>query len=37
MPVGVQLIGPPLHLDSKTIALAQAIEADIRGFVAPEL
>ena len=36
LPVGAQLIGP-LHGDSKTLALAQAIEADIRGFTAPDL
>jgi amidase len=36
LPVGAQLIGP-LHGDSRTIALAQAIEADIRGFTAPDL
>jgi amidase len=35
-PVGAQLIGP-LHGDSKTIALAQAIEENVRGFVAPDL
>ena len=36
MPVGAQLIGP-LNGDAKTLALAQAIEDDIRGFVGPDL
>jgi amidase len=35
LPVGAQLIGP-LNGDGKTLALAQAIEEDIRGFEAPE-
>ena len=34
LPVGVQLIGP-LNGDSKTLALAQAIEENVRGFTAP--
>ncbi len=34
LPVGVQLIGPA-NGDSKTLALAQAIDDNIRGFVAP--
>ena len=36
LPVGAQLIGP-LNGDAKTLALAQAIEDDIRGFAAPQL
>ena len=36
LPVGAQLIGP-LHGDSRTLALAQAIEENIRGFTAPDL
>lgn len=35
-PVGAQLIGP-LSGDGKTLALAQAIDENIRGFVAPLL
>jgi len=34
LPVGVQLIGPRGG-DSKTLAVAQAIDENIRGFVAP--
>jgi amidase len=34
LPVGAQLIGP-LNGDAKTLALAQAIDENIRGFVAP--
>ena len=34
LPVGAQLIGP-LGGDSKTLALAQAIDENIRGFTAP--
>jgi amidase len=36
LPVGVQLIGPH-NGDAKTLALAQAIEENIRGFLAPDL
>jgi amidase len=36
LPVGVQLIGP-LNGDAKTLALAQAIEENVRGFSPPEL
>jgi amidase len=36
LPVGVQLIGP-LNGDARTLALAQAIEENVRGFSAPEL
>ena len=36
LPVGAQLIGP-LNGDGKTLALAQAIDETIRGFVAPPL
>lgn len=36
LPVGVQLIGP-LHGDARMLALAQAIEENVRGFVAPEM
>ena len=36
LPVGVQLIGP-LNGDAKTLALAQAIEENVRGFTAPQL
>jgi amidase len=36
MPVGAQLIGP-LNGDSKTLALAQAIEDNIRGFTPPPM
>ena len=36
LPVGAQLIGP-LNGDAKTLALAQAIEDNIRGFEAPEI
>jgi amidase len=36
LPVGAQLIGP-LNGDAKTLALAQAIEENIRGFIAPEM
>lgn len=35
LPVGAQLIGP-LRGDARTLALAQAIDEDVRGFVAPE-
>lgn len=34
LPVGVQLIGP-LNGDSRMLALAQAIEENVRGFTAP--
>jgi amidase len=34
LPVGAQLIGP-LNGDGKTLALAQAIDEQIRGFVSP--
>ena len=36
LPVGVQLIGP-LNGDARMLALAQAIEENVRGFVAPEM
>ena len=36
LPVGVQLIGP-LNDDASTLALAQAIEDEVGGFVAPEM
>ena len=36
LPVGVQLIGP-LNGDAKTLALAQAIEENVRGFSPPPL
>jgi amidase len=36
LPVGAQLIGP-LGGDAKTLALAQAIDETIRGFVAPPI
>jgi len=36
MPVGVQLIGPPGG-DARTLAIAQAIDENVRGFVAPDL
>ncbi|HEX4711642.1 amidase family protein, partial [Phenylobacterium sp.] len=36
LPVGVQLIGP-LNGDGRMLALAQAIEENVRGFTAPEL
>jgi amidase len=36
LPVGVQLIGP-LNGDAKTLALAQAIEENVRGFTAPPM
>lgn len=36
LPVGVQLIGP-LNGDAKTLALAQAIEENLRGFTAPPM
>jgi amidase len=36
LPVGVQLIGP-LNGDSRMLALAQAIEENVRGFTAPEM
>jgi amidase len=36
LPVGAQLIGP-LNGDAKTLALAQAIDENIRGFVAPPM
>jgi amidase len=35
LPVGVQLIGP-LNGDARMLALAQAIEENVRGFIAPE-
>jgi amidase len=35
LPVGAQLIGP-LRGDARTLALAQAIDEDLRGFAAPE-
>jgi amidase len=35
LPVGVQLIGP-LNGDARMLALAQAIEENVRGFTAPE-
>jgi amidase len=36
LPVGAQLIGP-LNGDGKTLALAQAIDENIRGFAAPPI
>jgi amidase len=36
LPVGAQLIGP-IGGDAKTLAIAQAIDENVRGFVAPEL
>jgi len=36
LPVGAQLIGPHAG-DAKTLAIAQAIDENIRGFVSPEL
>jgi Asp-tRNA(Asn)/Glu-tRNA(Gln) amidotransferase A subunit family amidase len=36
MPVGVQLIGPSGG-DARTLAVAQAIDENVRGFVAPTL
>jgi amidase len=36
LPVGVQLIGP-LNGDGKTLALAQAIEENVRGFTPPPM
>lgn len=36
LPVGVQLIGPHAG-DARTLALAQAIDENVRGFVAPGL
>ena len=36
LPVGVQLIGPHGG-DGRTLAIAQAIDENVRGFVAPEL
>jgi amidase len=36
LPVGVQLIGP-LNGDARTLALAQAIEENVRGFSPPSL
>ncbi|MDB5423296.1 MAG: Amidase [Phenylobacterium sp.] len=36
LPVGVQLIGPHGG-DARTLALAQAIDENVRGFVAPDL
>lgn len=36
LPVGAQLIGP-IAGDGKTLAIAQAIDENVRGFVAPEL
>jgi amidase len=36
LPVGAQLIGP-LNGDARMLALAQAIEENVRGFSAPEL
>jgi amidase len=36
LPVGVQLIGPPGG-DARTLAIAQAIDENVRGFVAPVL
>ncbi|MDB5427446.1 MAG: Amidase, partial [Phenylobacterium sp.] len=35
LPVGVQLIGP-LNGDARMLALAQAIEENVRGFTAPD-
>lgn len=36
LPVGAQLIGP-IGGDARTLAIAQAIDENVRGFVAPEL
>ncbi|MFL5295867.1 MAG: amidase family protein [Phenylobacterium sp.] len=36
LPVGVQLIGP-INGDAKTLALAQAIDENVRGFTAPPM
>jgi len=36
LPVGAQLIGPPGG-DARTLAIAQAIDENVRGFVAPVL
>jgi amidase len=36
LPVGVQLIGPR-HGDARMLALAQAIEENVRGFTPPEM
>jgi amidase len=36
LPVGVQLIGP-MNGDGKTLALAQAIEEHVRGFIPPPM
>jgi amidase len=36
LPVGAQLIGP-LHGDARLLALAQAIEENVRGFIPPEM
>jgi amidase len=36
LPVGAQLIGP-MRGDARTLGLAQAIDEDVRGFVAPEI
>ena len=36
LPVGAQLIGPQ-HGDARLLALAQAIEENIRGFIPPEM
>lgn len=36
LPVGVQLIGPHAG-DAKTLAMAQAIDENVRGFVQPPL
>jgi amidase len=36
LPVGAQLIGP-LNGDARMLALAQAIEENVRGFIAPEM
>ena len=36
LPVGAQLIGPH-GSDGRLLALAQAIDENVRGFVAPEL
>lgn len=34
LPVGLQIIGPP-RADSRTLAVAQAMDENLRGFVAP--
>lgn len=36
LPVGVQLIGPPGG-DSRSLAIAQAIDENVRGFIAPDI